>query len=373
MGGSFVVGSHQYAKVLSESGHKVVHVSTPLTPFHLLKRDEETKGKIKKANILRKVNDNLYDFIPSTISLPWKLSGKLYSIFRFNFAILSLTHNINNILCEVFGDKEIDYLIIDQPTMVGVERHINAKKVIYRPTDNYSEFMNDLNIIKAEIEILNNAHGLVATSKPVLENALKMYNKNLPNLVIENGVDFEHFSKKQGIPNEYKRLSNKKLIYVGAIDERLDLDILVRLSNDIHLNIDVIVIGPVEGSIIAKNKNNQNLHFLGAKNYKKIPAFLQHADIAILPLSNHKVNQGRSPMKLYEYGAAGLPVIVKETVELVRRKEEFMFFYNNFDEMRGAVITLLSKEFNSNIIRESVKKYSWKSKTEKLLTFIDEL
>ena len=48
MGGTFVVGSHHLARCLANQGHRVLHLSTPVTPFHLVGwSNAETKGRFE--------------------------------------------------------------------------------------------------------------------------------------------------------------------------------------------------------------------------------------------------------------------------------------------------------------------------------------
>lgn len=369
IGGPFVVGSHHLAQNFSKLGHKVIHISTPITPIHYFKRDSITKMKIIRSNQVNKINDNLIDFIPFAATLPWSLLGNIYRKFGNNITISMSKYKIRTVIKEFFGDLDVDYLIIDQPTMVGIEKIVHAKKIVYRATDLYSEMMNDSSILIAESNIIKNSDGLIATSKPVLEH-ITNFNNNIPSLVIENGVDFLHFSHPQEMPSIYKELTGVKAIYAGAIDERLDLNAIIELAKS-NLEIHVIIIGPLnDNSIREKYSTIRNLHFLGAINYTCLPAYLQHADIALLPLSNHTANNGRSPMKLYEYLATGLPVLTKKTDELVNRDEDYVFFYEDIKDKANEVISLNIKK---ETVQKNIEKYSWEQKAKKVLNFIGNL
>ena len=71
------------------------------------------------------------------------------------------------------------------------------------------------------------------------------------------------------------------------------------------------------------------MRLLGPRPYAEVPAYLQHADVGLLLLSPDPANAGRSPMKLYEYAAAGLPVLARATPELQRRAEPFVALYDD--------------------------------------------
>ncbi len=369
MGGPFVVGSHHLARTFSELGHKVIHLSTPVTPIHHLKKDNITKMKIARSNEINQINENLIDYIPFSIGLPWSMMRPIYNNLKINFSVLFLKSNIQKVIKSFFDTLEIDYLIIDQPTMVGIENLVTAKKIIYRATDLYAEMMNDTSILNAEKNIIKKADGLIGTSKPVLNHITAM-NEELPSLLVENGVNFKHFSEEREMPHLYQNFIGKRAIYAGAIDERLDLNAIIDLAKsnpDVH----TIVIGPLNDETIKDQyKNIKNLHFLGSVDYNDLPAYLQYADVALLPLSNHKANNGRSPMKLYEYLAAGLPVVTKKTDELVNRNEKNIYFYENINETVREVISL---NLQKNDVKENIGKYGWEQKAKLVYEFAEKL
>jgi|SRR5581483_3282827 len=52
-----------------------------------------------------------------------------------------------------------------------------------------------------------------------------------------------------------------------------------------------------------------NVHLLGARPYEGLPAVLRAADAAIIPYAVNDLTTSVFPMKVYEYLAAGLPVV----------------------------------------------------------------
>ena len=60
---------------------------------------------------------------------------------------------------------------------------------------------------------------------------------------------------------------------------------------------------------IAKKLGHPNLVALGSVDYSKLPQILSQCAVGLLPMSDDASNAGRSPMKFFEYLAAGLPVV----------------------------------------------------------------
>ncbi len=52
-----------------------------------------------------------------------------------------------------------------------------------------------------------------------------------------------------------------------------------------------------------------NIHLLGPRSYAQLPAVLRGADAGIIPYARNPVTDSVFPMKVYEYLAAGLPVV----------------------------------------------------------------
>nr|AYQ75674.1 glycosyltransferase [Cohnella candidum] len=371
IGGPFVVGSHHLARELSKMGHRVFHLSTSVTPAHLLKmKQRPILDRFRQWWNLRKMNGGLIHGVPLSL-VPWNVAGRIFQKTGSNWFVESIRFPKVSKLLKRHRFTEVDLLLIDQPYFVGIEKHVKAKIVIYRPTDHYAEMSGDFTVAAAEREIAGKAHGMIATSEPVLLS-VRQYNEDVPAIVLENGVEFEHFSQGGPEPEELREIPRPRAIYVGAVDERLDLKAL-RILAERRPDVSLIVIGPHSATAAVSFAGLANVFFLGQKPYAELPSYLHHADLALLPLSDHKANRGRSPMKLYEYAAAGLPIVVRETPELLRRGERFLAFYNGSEDLVRAVGEVLDRSSRHAIskdeIRGAARRQSWKSKAESIVDF----
>ena len=202
-----------------------------------------------------------------------------------------------------FRAGEIDILIIDDPRFAGLEEKLRPKALFYRVTDFYAEMKGDPVIIQAERHLLARCAAVISTSHPVLQHALNL-RPGLPSLLLENGVDHDHFSTQTDEPPELKDIPHPRISYVGAIDFRFDVELLGALSRRLP-QAHFVLIG--EGPCMTQIAELQrpNIHLLGPRPYRDVPSYLQFSDVGLLPFVDNLVNSGRSPMKLYEYGAAG--------------------------------------------------------------------
>ncbi|OWA37851.1 hypothetical protein B9G55_07400 [Saccharibacillus sp. O16] len=366
MGSPFVVGSHHLSREMEKLGHSVIHVSTPLSPFHLLKwKDRDIQARFRILQGKQVDTTAVVNSVPMSL-LPWEIAGPIFKRTKKNWMLPA----IKKVMREHEMDS-VDLLLIDQPRFVGLEKLVSPKVTIYRPTDIYSKMTGDASIASAERTLMSVVDGLVSTSGPVL-NELQEYNPAVPTLLLENGVEYDHFSAPAEEPEDLKAIPGPRAVYVGALDERLDLTGLKLMAQKLP-QVSLVIIGPVNEETKRDFAAYANVHFLGAKKYTVVPAYLQYSDVALLPLSNHAANAGRSPMKLYEYAAAGLPVVVTETPELLRRQERFLHFYRESEELPLRVEEALRTPRDPAAIRDMAKKHAWETKVNTLLDFIDNL
>lgn len=364
MGAPFVVGSHHLARQLARLGHRVAHLSTAITPAHaarLNKPDVRERFKTWGRGGVS-MEERLTDCVPLAF-LPWPVAGRLVTPRR-NPALWTVPSLAS--LVARCGASPVDLLLVDQPRFSGMDRLLKPRIVIYRPTDLYAEFYPDPGTRAAERQIAHRADGFVATSEPVLAH-LRAMDAAKPALLLENGVEYEHFATPVAAPAEYAAIAAPRLVYVGALDERFDFDGVAGLARQMPAA-NIVLVGP-PGPLARKAAGLPNIHLLGPRPYATLPGYLQHASAGLLPLSDHPANSGRSPMKLYEYAAAGLPVVARATPELLRRAEPFLRLYAAPQDMATTTAAALAVASDPASAQARARSYSWTARARTLLEF----
>ncbi|WP_159105171.1 glycosyltransferase [Methylobacillus glycogenes] len=364
-GGEFVVGSHQLSKQFALQGHEVVHLSPPVTPAHLtlLQKTPFERVRFKRWMKAGDVINHVTDIIPFSL-IPWGIATRLGSgsdIFGYFLKFSALRqlrkHQFSN----------PDVVLIDEPRLGYLLKYFPKSKIVYRPTDIYHEIRNDPSIVDAEKGLISQVHGFIATSEPVRQHLNRLGVDEV--LLLQNGVDLDHYlnftKSKLDLPPE------PRAIYAGALDHRFGFDVLKSAATK-HQKISFLLAGPVEEKYKAAFSDLANVHFLGHVQYKALPNLLSQCQIGLLPMSDHPSNLGRSPMKLFEYAAVGLPVVSTSTPELERRSLPFVFLAENaqiFTDKLGDVcnadIKILAQQ-----ARDNAKHESWASKTITILNYI---
>lgn len=131
--------------------------------------------------------------------------------------------------------------------------------------------------------------------------------------VVYNGVDGASFRRSGGETaaawqDTLARLPRPWLVYAGKLQQRLDVDLVVRLAQETSGS--VVLAGPVldEGWVGAL-RALPNVHFMGDIHYRRLPGLLVNADVALVP---HRVGPGEvggDALKVYEYCALGVRVV----------------------------------------------------------------
>src|SRR5690606_14914947 len=98
-----------------------------------------------------------------------------------------------------------------------------------------------------------------------------------------SSIDKEHFAKarKKGKePEDQAGIPGKRLGFFGVIDERFDHKLIEEAASR-QPDWQFVLIGPVvkiNQDILPKNAN---IHYLGAKKYEELPAYLSGWDVAL--------------------------------------------------------------------------------------------
>lgn len=127
--------------------------------------------------------------------------------------------------------------------------------------------------------------------------------------LIPNAVDVEHFQRPRARPTDLP--SPPVALYVGTLHEaRLDIELVVELAAALD-SLQMVFVGPDSLPSPAHNAlaGMPNVHLLGPRPYHDVPAYLQHADVIIVPHRVDAFTESLDPIKAYECLAVERPVV----------------------------------------------------------------
>ena len=99
------------------------------------------------------------------------------------------------------------------------------------------------------------------------------------------GVEYDHFSKNVKVrPEKLKEISAPIAGYFGAIDERLDLELLIYLSETCK-DVNFIFMGPILKIDYSQLFERDNVHYLGEIDYSELPNYGSFMDVCLIPFA----------------------------------------------------------------------------------------
>jgi glycosyltransferase involved in cell wall biosynthesis len=231
----YKVGSYHYCRELTALGYKTLLISVPVSIFHLT----NIFKSLLRRRILRRLvvcfkgfyatEFDYMEVIPFTL-VPFKPNSIFEKAFLLRYQVGLIIPNFKKRL-KKFGFLNVDVLIVENPIFLPFTDLIQYDKLVYRVTDIYTDYQTQTGS-NFELELLSKADIVVTTSYPLKEHLVLKYALDKKIEVIENGVELTPFiSKTQDLITDadlLKEFSKSKIhvVYVGALDDRIDLDIL---------------------------------------------------------------------------------------------------------------------------------------------------
>ncbi len=150
-----------------------------------------------------------------------------------------------------------------------------------------------------------------------------------------NGVEFSHFAlPRQEDPAGLSGLGRPILGYAGAMDW-LDTALVAKLAQK-WPDCSIVLLGPAYERGWWKKQQPLNMlpnvHYFGKIEYNELPAWLQRFDLALMPLLDNELKEVSHPNKLYEYCAAGLPVLSMNYCSAVERARDVVHVADSQEE-----------------------------------------
>jgi len=313
----FQVGSHHYARAFEKLGYEVLFISNPISPIHKIFANNEQLAERERIHDLGggKVGDITY-YVPKTLFTPQNkplLSSKFVLDHWYNFSYPNILQYIKD---KGFGS--VDILWFDSPMFSFLLEKIQYKHSILRLAD-YSKGFSSVseNQYNTEIKIANRVDKIIYTAQNLKEKYFDIEDRSNMHY-ISNGVDLKFLENAdKSLPLEYKDISSPIAVYVGAIHQWFDVNLIYETALALP-KFSFVIIGPIE-SDLSKIATLSNVYILGKKPYVQIAKYLYNADIGIIPFDivrHKKLVESINPLKLYEYFACGLPVVSMSWEEL---------------------------------------------------------
>ena len=251
--------------------------------------------------------------------------------------------------------------------------------LVYHVTDDYTVFghLSDHErraMAAAECELLAAADLTIVTAPRLLE----LKGPAAKNIAwVPNGVDYRAF--QQAVPLPLPTTAGPILGYSGHTSSRLDLPLVHALAVA-RPSWQFVFAGSVSdaGCIdqLAALRVLPNVHFLGLLPVEQVPQFTAACDVGLIPYRVNDETRAISSLKLYEFLAAGKPV-VSARVPAAEEHADIVFVVNSSVEawIAGIDSTLVSRGDSSAAeARQRVAAANtWEDRVEQISLLVQDL
>lgn len=257
------------------------------------------------------------------------------------------------------------------PLSLAFSDHLNPELTVYDCMDELSSFKFAPPELKVWEQKLFSKADIVFTGGMHLYEAKKKFHSNIYG--VPSGIDTDHFIKARKFikdPDDQASIPRPRIGFYGVVDERFNIELLRSVAEkrpDWHF----IVIGPTAKIDPATLPKNNNIHFIGMRDYKELPGYLAGWDVAMMPFALNEATKYISPTKTPEFLAAGRPVVSTSIHDVVHPygDKKLVSIADTPAEFDAAIEQYLSTERSKQWqkdVDELLKTMSWDDIAERM-------
>ena len=251
---------------------------------------------------------------------------------------------------------------------------------VYDCVDDYAEQVGSdarrrAFVAEADAEAARRSDLVFATTEELFERQKK---RNAHAFLVPNGADYEHFAgvTEGSRARELVSLPGPVVGFAGNLTEsKVDFGLLERLA-DARPEWSLALIGPADATArpsLERLAERANVTWLGPKRYADVPRYVAAFDVALIPYRTNAYTKNCSPLKVYEYLAAGKPVVATG-VPALGSLEPDVVLAQSLDGLLEGVESGLAPARNGAVARRKAlaARNTWETRTERLLGLVAE-
>lgn len=290
-------------------------------------------------------------------------SKALYTTVNSN---LKVVHNNNYFITHVVPKlKEQNRKIILWVSWSKLHMFIKH----YSPSFIVYDYIDDFKVWRPfHGKMVRCANVVVASSRVLQKQVTDQFPKKKCYLV-RNGCDIRHFKRSVRLPKptELKSHKGKIITFMGAWADWVDHELVEKIAVAFPSAL-VLIIG-VEFNTKVKIKK-PNVVFLGYRPFNKLPRYLQHSSVCIIPFKIKDVSVAANPIKMYEYLASGKHVVSTDIPEArnipsVHIGKDHSSFINKLKLILDNKIP-----FNNQEVDKWLEQHTWKKRFYNIMNIL---
>lgn len=354
------VGSQNIARALVDRGWDVIYLSAPVTILHIfsvLKPSVRVRVSLSLNGKKNYLNGRLHSYLPGSLIAP---DGRF--LLREKPVVDLWYRTCMPWTCPDFRHlgRPISLLYVDNLAYLGLCRELSARRKVFRVMDNHERFRGWNGRAREIARNIAQVCDLTVYSSSGLRDYVLSLNPKTAKCV-PNAVDSEWLQEypDEGLPEGFN-CDGPFVLYVGAIDDRLDLKLLVNAARSAP-DCRFVIAGPIMTGL--PHGIPRNLEFIGAVGRSTACQLMRNAKAGLVPFdvaSGAEKLTGIRPIKMLEYMAMGLPVICASWSD-VESDELPIYRYKSERAFLHLVRASLKTQLDGTAGREYAESLSWQN------------
>lgn len=373
--------SHHLMERLSARGHDVRVID-----FEILWRDHKREELVSKREVFEKVHKVISSgdvtvIRPSIIKLP-------------ALDYLSLVHShrreIKAQIEEFEPDVIVGFGILNANIAISLARKRGIPFVYYIidelhrlvPQEHFQKLARHI-----ESENMRNASKIISINEGLREYAVEMGAKSERTDVIRAGVDLERFDLAHRKPTREQydiRDEDVVLFFMGWMYHFSGLkEVAMEIAKTEENNVRLLVLGKGDlwdtlQSIKGDCGKDDRIITVGWQPFEEVPKYVMASDICLLPAYKNDVMMNIVPIKMYEYMAAGKPIIATKLPGIMKEfgDDNGVIYVDRPEDVLVRATELASNghiDEEGRRAKEFVKNCNWNAITDRFESVLKEV
>jgi glycosyltransferase involved in cell wall biosynthesis len=258
-------------------------------------------------------------------------------------------------------------VITTQPLLAGFAELSWARAVTYYALDDWTvhpAYRRWWEAYRESYELIRSRNRRVAAvSRPLLERL----DPQAPGAVVANGLEPSEWTGPLQAPGFIGGLARPLLVYAGTLDSRLNIGWLKQAAAALPQG-RILLVGPVvDAEHLSPLRKIPNIEFPGELQRAELAGLLRSADLGLIPHRRTALTEAMSPLKLYEYLAAGLPVLASDLEPMRAVSPRIVLVDEDGDFAAGLDRALGHGRADEQARLAFLEEHSWRSRHDELL------
>ncbi len=179
--------------------------------------------------------------------------------------------------------------------------------------------------------------------------------------LIPNGIPEFFFDRRPLGTDPIDRIPRPRIGYLGHVFALLDYDLLREICIR-RPEWQMVFVGPIQRESLLQNlRGLPNAHFVGTRPHEDLPVILQRFDVGLMPFLINDFTRPLVPLKLYEYLAAGVPVVSTDLPNLDSFRSLIQLVPGEVDAFEAAIVRELEgdRAAIASRLREAARAFTW--------------